>query len=454
MVDKNWKLQRYSRKDYSEIVDFPVEIVGRDGVVRRYSFEDSIRLYQRRVTFAAIRYRDPDLVGAETHHCQSRIEQLRASFFHRFGWGSSDHDSAGDHVLGNFSGEVAAFFCRVLQCQDRPDVHVVPMDGEDGLRSTWFVRVGAKGPGLLLYFFHLDGPSAEPLREQFFETLKMLERVNDPEVDCERLVAFHHTGDCGMILTARAGEFDALEAVRGEPVIAPDIAPPTPWDEVVEILRTGDQMEAVERCRELVTEQPYHQRAYLAGAVLCLALDAEYEAEDFALIGSRYFPDQGLLHHYLSLARNLQGRTAEALDDARRAVELVPDFAAARSHLVALLLFAHHYREAASVTAVRPARTRERSAELSLDRMGQWIWWRRVMRFGAHTSLLLGLFATLFGGPLGLVPVMMGIAMASLGTWIFNRQLVVLTERSGPEDLAMGLRRIHKIGVQTDNRVD
>jgi hypothetical protein len=30
----------------------------------------------------------------------------------------------------------------------------------------------------------------------------------------------------------------------------------------------------------------------------------------------------------------------------------------------------------------------------------------------------------------------------------------VLTERSGPEDLAMGLRRIHKIGVQTDNRVD
>lgn len=453
-MDKNWKLQRYSRKDYSEIVDFPVEIVGRDGAVRRYSFEDSIRLYQRRVTFAAIRYRDQDLVGAETHHCRSRIEQLRSSYFHQFGWGSTAEGISGEQILGSFAGEVAAFICRVLQCQGRPDVSVVAVDGEDGPRSTWFVRVGSDGPGLLLYFFHLHGASAEPLREQFFETLKMLERVNDPEVDCERLVAFHHTADCGMILTARAGEIEALEAVRGEPVATPDVAPPTPWDEVVEILRTGDQMEAVERCRDLVNEQPFHQRAYLAGAVLCLALDAEYEAEDFALVGSRYFPEQGLLYHYLSAARAAQGRQEEALIDARRAVELCPDFAAARSHLVASLLFAREIREARAVLAARPTRTRERSAELALDRMSQWLWWRRVMRFGAHTSLLLGLFATLFGGPMGLVPVFMGIGMSSFGTWIFRRQLTILAERSAPEDLAMGLRRIHKIGVPSYNRAD
>ena len=83
-MDKDWKLQRYGRKDYSEIVDFPVEIVGRDGVVRRYSFEDSIRLYQRRITFAGIRYRETELIEAESQHCQSRIDQLRRSYFHRF----------------------------------------------------------------------------------------------------------------------------------------------------------------------------------------------------------------------------------------------------------------------------------------------------------------------------------------------------------------------------------
>ena len=61
MIDKSWKLQRYDRKDYTELVEFPVEIVGRDGVIRRYSFEDAIRLYQRRISFASVRYRDPDL---------------------------------------------------------------------------------------------------------------------------------------------------------------------------------------------------------------------------------------------------------------------------------------------------------------------------------------------------------------------------------------------------------
>ena len=43
VVDKNRRLRRYGRKDYTQVVDFPVEIVGRDGVVRRYSFEELLR---------------------------------------------------------------------------------------------------------------------------------------------------------------------------------------------------------------------------------------------------------------------------------------------------------------------------------------------------------------------------------------------------------------------------
>ncbi len=38
-MDKSRKLRRYLKKDYRQLVDFPVEIVGRDGVVRRYTFE-------------------------------------------------------------------------------------------------------------------------------------------------------------------------------------------------------------------------------------------------------------------------------------------------------------------------------------------------------------------------------------------------------------------------------
>ena len=55
-MDKSRKLKRYRRKDYTQVVEFPVEIIGRDGVVRRYSFEESVRLYQRRIASADVRY--------------------------------------------------------------------------------------------------------------------------------------------------------------------------------------------------------------------------------------------------------------------------------------------------------------------------------------------------------------------------------------------------------------
>jgi hypothetical protein len=107
-MDKNGKLQRYDRKDYTELVDFPVEIVGRDGVVRRYVFEDSVRLYQRRITFAPIRYRDADLAAAEAGHCRARIHQLRTSYFVHFGWGTPAGDTVGEELFGELAGELAS----------------------------------------------------------------------------------------------------------------------------------------------------------------------------------------------------------------------------------------------------------------------------------------------------------------------------------------------------------
>ena len=114
-MEKGRKMRRYSRKDYTQLVDFPVEIVGRDGVVRRYSFEESVRLYQRRIASAALRYHDDEVVSAEVEHCRSRIVQLRKSYFARYGW-------SGIHVMGatgaledGLAAEVAAFIRRWLE---------------------------------------------------------------------------------------------------------------------------------------------------------------------------------------------------------------------------------------------------------------------------------------------------------------------------------------------------
>jgi hypothetical protein len=441
-VDKSWKLQRYSKKDYSEVVDFPVEIVGRDGVVRRYSFEDSVRLYQRRVTFAPIRYHDADLVDAEVSHCRARIEQLRRSFFHRFGWGTPEGQLAPTDCFGEFAGELAAFFRRVLQSEGRPDVQVLPLGDWDGPTSTWYVRPNGMMSGMLLYWFHLDGGAAEALRERFFETLKMLERTPDPEADCERLLAFHHTGDCGMILTARAGEFAELEGLKGVGEEPEDLS--TPWDEVADALRRGDHADACVRCRDLVEDQPYHRRAYLTGAVLALGTDQPHEAEDFALVGSRYFPDDALMRFYVALARDAQGRGAEVDAELVEALNLNPGLAIARLYAVVRDVRAGRYGAARVRLGSRAERSRDRSAEIALDRVEQWLRWRRVMGVGANTSLGLGVAATLLGGLMGLVPVALGFGMASLGTWVFRRQFEQLVARHLSEDVAQGLRRVQR----------
>src|SRR5262245_39502528 len=150
-MDKTHKLQRYDRKDYSELVEFPVEIVGRDSVVRRYTFEDSIRLYQRRISCTPIRHRDPDLIRAEVHHCRSRIEQLRRSYFHRYGWGTPEGAPGAEQWFGDLSGELAAFLCRVFSVDGRPEVRIEPvLPDTDGV-SAWYVLQQSASAGMLLY---------------------------------------------------------------------------------------------------------------------------------------------------------------------------------------------------------------------------------------------------------------------------------------------------------------
>jgi hypothetical protein len=75
MIERSRKIPREPNKDYDALVDFPVEIVGRDGSVRRYSFEESVRLYQRRIASASLRYEDGEVAEAEIQHCRRRIEQ-------------------------------------------------------------------------------------------------------------------------------------------------------------------------------------------------------------------------------------------------------------------------------------------------------------------------------------------------------------------------------------------
>lgn len=443
-MDKNWKLQRYDRKDYSELVDFPVEIVGRDGVVRRYTFEDSIRLYQRRITFAPIRYRDLDLIRAEVSHCRSRIEQLRRSYYHRFGWGTPAGEPDAEEVFGELAGELAAFICRVLRCDDRPEIRFQAVQDEEHGVSTWYITpIGAKS-GMLLYVHRFDGSDADAVRERFFAALKDLERVARAEGDAEQLLAFHHTVDCGFVLTGRGAEFVGLARGRDEPETAIDLAP-TPWDEVMEVIRRGDYESALRGCRILVDQQAWHRNAYVGGAMLGTFLGENAVAEELALLGSRYFPEDGVLRYYLGVARMNQSRAQEAEVVLREAIALGPDLVAARMLLVVLLIQGRRFREAIGMLEARSGiRPDDRRADAELDRLEKWLRWRRWVLAAGAGLVVTGAVASVVVGAPGLVPAVVGCSILVGGWFAFHRQLDALLAHQRFEEISQGLRRLHR----------
>lgn len=441
-MDKNWKLQRYDRKDYSELVDFPVEIVGRDGVVRRYTFEDSIRLYQRRITFAPIRYRDDDLVRAEVNHCRSRIGQLRRSYFHRYGWGTPEGQPSAEQCFGDLCGELAAFMSRVLDADDRPEIRFDRLAVDDGGASTWFVTPEDARAGMLLYVHRFPESGSDSNRETFFRSLKTLERHGRTGGDSERLIAFHHTVDCGFVLTGRGG--DVHQVARGSRSHrAVDLAP-SPWDEVLEMVRKGDYEAALQRCRGLIRDQPYHRNAYVAGSMLANFLGEHHLAESLASVGVRYFPRDGALHYYLGVAL-LRIEQGEPLHHLELAVELAPDMVSARALLGLLHAEEGRGAEAAEVLRIPEGVTPDdRRAAAELDQLRQWIRWRKHMNMGGLALLVVSLVATVLVGVPGLVPGIVGAVVVAGGWVAFYRQLDAVSSRLRFEEISQGLRRLNR----------
>lgn len=322
-MDKALKLRRYGRKDYTLLVEFPVEIVGRDGVVRRYSFEESVRLYQRRIASAPSRYADQDLAEAEVAHCRRRIEQLRRSYFHRYGWFRVHTPPGARPVDEGLVGEVAAFLRRCAEGTDLEPESLRVTLLEEGESHVFYVeRSGEpesfRGP-FLLYLFPFGEGAEGPGREAFFGFLKILQGVRQVGEGVETLVAFHHTADCGLVLTGRPE--DATEAGRTAGLfdlppldgLLPDEAPlADPMREAARLLRGGRQREALEAYLAIYQQNPWRRAAAVAAASLADALGCFRDAETVAVMASRYFPDDPDVAYQLGLARLRLGDVAGA----------------------------------------------------------------------------------------------------------------------------------------------
>lgn len=438
-MDTHWKLQRYHEKDYSGLVDFPVEIVGRDGSVRRYRFEEAVRLYHRRMGFAELRYRDPHLVDAEVEHCRARVEQLRRSFFHRYGWGTPDGAPAPDEELGGLAGEVAGFLCRVSGGRGRLDARIQRIPSGDSCCSIWYVVFSGRQDGLLLSVFPFDDEDSEA-RARFVTMLGQLWRPESgsPASEAEVLVASQEAADCGLVLSGAGPLALELAASAAQEILEEEL---TPWDHASSAIRRHAWREAFERCQTIVAEQPWHRSAHVAGAMVALALDRPEESEAAARLGQRYFPDDALLAMYLGHARLTRGLGRQAVADLEEAVRLDPGLTRARVLLgIALVLRGRPVSAWRSLVA-HPADTGGDATDRAQVRA---IAARAALAQGLAGFVIgtLGLHIALFGTRVAVC--LTAIVAVSLGVGVLRRRMVQALAPYGIDDVRRGLRRIRR----------
>lgn len=413
-MEKSRKLRRYSRKDYTQLVDFPVEIVGRDGIVRRYSFEESIRLYQRRIASASARYDDVEVVAAEIRHCRRRIDQLRRSYFARYGW-ATIRGTDGTHLLNSeLAGEVAAFLRR---CLDRTSVELgqldcVFLDEGKGYQVYYVHRTEPLGDAderylLYVYRFEDDGPC--PGREAFFSFLKVLQDNRGGAEGMEVLVAFHHTADCGLILSGRMGEV-RIESPEPDDSSLPSIdltafespGRPDPLREAMMLLHQGARSAALKRFRAAYEQNHYRRAAYVGAAVVADQLGETDEALTATRMAVHYFPHDPALQFHLAVAALRKHEVELARQAIARSRELGGDSPAHR--LLDALIMLDRGRLHRGATAV--ARLLREPGRLDPDvlRAARWVGRQLLAR-----RLLVLLAFVVSGGGGALYPV--------IGTW-------------------------------------
>lgn len=346
MIDKVKRLKTYSEKDYTEVIDFPVELVGRDGVVRRYSYADSIRIYERRIESAHARYSDKEVINAEVYHCTRRLEQIKRSWSHRISTSESrymeDHPGGqprelferGKHFVTYFLAEVVGDHAALgvgapslVSLEDRPGSQV------------FYVSSPLLQPSTLLYVYHLSESGA--VTEEFEKFLACLESAQLAP-DTEKLIRYAREETLGFILTsprpdplvhpkenvrivaipAHQLEHDGLGSWLQNLIRREKDEEASPFWRGTLAIRDGDLLTAFDAFREALDESPYHREAYWVVAALADALERWQEAEGYLEMACRYFTDDPRSWYYSGLLSYRKGAYAEAQKRFEQAIAL------------------------------------------------------------------------------------------------------------------------------------
>ena len=390
-MDRSPRLRRYAKKEYSQTVAFPVEIVGRDNLVRRYSFDDAVRLYQRRIQTAPRRYADGATVDAEIRHCHLRINQLRRSYLETIGLAWLPDAGSGGLLKTPLAADVTAFLRRLLgdSVGGATALDLVPL--EASAAEVFWVRGGPIPTGSMLYAYRLDGEGAPRVRAALEADLVRLRSAeNDP--GAERLFVGIVGPDLALLLAGTqpwSGPSGLLRAT------AEDVAPEgDAWRDGMAALHDGQVGSALARLEAGLDVHP--DRVVLARSTALVAmLAAEPVRAEFAartgLLASR---DDALLVFVLGLSLYAQRRWADA-----RAV-----WSGSRATGAAVLL---------AVDALVQGRCFEANRQLRIaDRGGEGEWYALRASRPVRRALY-ALVAVRLAGSLALVANVLVVALAS-----------------------------------------
>lgn len=343
-MERATRLRRYLRKDYTQLVEFPVEIVGRDGLVRRYSFDDSVRLYHRRIHSAPMRYDDGDLVDAEVRHCRQRIEQLRRSYLEHFGWGTLRDGQIGGLFGGPLAAEVAAFLHRAFAAEREGPRSLRVTLIHSGVGDTFYLRCVETSRAWMLYAWRLDADGPAGARDAWQSTVARLAAA--PVGDgVERLL---YTAEGPDVALALAGTGEWLGPAGDAGPDGLDGESPDPLHAGLRALYDGHPADALGILEAGLDAGPARLGLAQATALVAL-LEGEAERAEFAArFGRLHRPADPLLTYLLGVAVARAGRLDEARALAEEGAAIAP-----RSPLAPLLAGVLALRSGRLLTAWR-----------------------------------------------------------------------------------------------------
>ncbi len=330
------KVRAYDGKDYSEDIEFPVELVDRDGVVRRYSYEESLAVYHRRIQSAPWRYGEDELIRAEIYHCTRRIDQIKRSYQRK-----SRHGDAGPTnpraALGEAFDALREHYLelireRRLRLEGELPLRLSLVDDQPSCR-IYHLGFGTGRGGHLVYVYPFDRMGDGDPR-QGFEAARDAFRGGLPGTGVERLLRVEEGRNAGYLLTGAAEFPEGLKELctRVEEVAGGGVDGSQPWwlggpqpeEEVEEpaagpfedgvmALRAEDGDAAVSCFREAVEQNPFHREAYLALLGVLDASERYEEASMYAEMALKNLPDDALIRYRQGINLVRLGRLREAV---------------------------------------------------------------------------------------------------------------------------------------------